>query len=538
VRKWLPILPILLALALTALAYRDLPAVVYPAWGRVLPVTLPDEPMARAGFALLMPLVALGVWGLFAAIARVRGARDGRLPEHLAAAAIARFEPTYHVVVLGVVTLVALLHVALLAATLGWPDWTVQAVGVALGAGLVLVGNLVPRVRPNWIVGIRTPATLRDPDLWLRAHRYFGGLLMVAGLVVIVVAVVAVRFALVALLAGILVAAVLAHWRATRGGSGAVRALALVASVLLPVRAAAQDAPDPRESAFDVRTTGMTLPGTLTLPAGSRPDVVLIVAGSGPTDRNGNGPLVQTDLYRQVARGLADSGFASLRYDKRGLGPASLGVDPSSIVIDGYVGDLAAAVDTLLADGRVGRVFLLGHSEGAMLSVLAGNRGAPVAGIILLAGTGRPLREVVHDQLALQVDSATTVAVDSAFAAYLRGETPQDPPAIAAPLLQPQYRRLLAGMAAYDPEREVAALRPPVLLVGGTMDIQTTRKDFDRLRAARPDAPAVLLEGANHVFKTAASMEPAAQVPLYRDASLPVVPGLVPALVGWLRGIP
>jgi hypothetical protein len=211
VRKWLPVFPIVLAITLTAFVFNDLPAVVYPDWGQVLPFDAPPEGMARMGFALLLPVVALALWAVLVAIARVRGAKAGIVPEHLAASAVERFEPTFHIVVLAVVSLIALFHLALLAAAVGWPAWTVKAVGAALGVGLLLVGNLMPRVRPNWIVGIRTRATLADPALWMRTHRYFGGFLMISGVAVLVIAFVAVRFAFVSLIAGFIISAVAAH---------------------------------------------------------------------------------------------------------------------------------------------------------------------------------------------------------------------------------------------------------------------------------------------------------------------------------------
>ena len=219
-RKLLPAFPIVLAFALTAIGFNDLPAVVYPDWGLFLPFEVPPEGMARVGFALLMPVIALAIWAGAVVLARVRGAKAGVVPEHLAAAAVERFEPTFHIVVFAVVSLIALFHLALLAGALAWPAWTVQAIGATLGVGLFLVGNLMPRVRPNWIVGIRTRATLADPALWMRTHRYFGVLLMLSGVAVLVIALVAVRFAFVSMVVGIIVSGILALALATgRKGS-------------------------------------------------------------------------------------------------------------------------------------------------------------------------------------------------------------------------------------------------------------------------------------------------------------------------------
>jgi phosphate transport system substrate-binding protein len=218
-RKWLPLIPIVVAVAFTAATYDQLPAVVTPDWNRLLPIDTPAESMGRLGFSLLLPLVAAALWAAFVLGARVRGG-PGRLPaERLGAEAVQRFEPTYHVVVLGVTGLIALMHIALLASALAWPNAAFVAVGVTLGLGLIAVGNLMPRVRQNWIVGIRTRDALEDPEVWMRTHRYFGFLLMLAGVAVIVIAFVAVRYAFTAFLVGFLVAAILAHRRGARSAT-------------------------------------------------------------------------------------------------------------------------------------------------------------------------------------------------------------------------------------------------------------------------------------------------------------------------------
>lgn len=212
-RKWLPALPVLIGAGVSAAVYERLPAEIRPDWGRIIPFVDGGESMPRMVAAWLLPAIALLLWAALMAGARVRGKPGGAfLSERTDASSIARFEGTYAVVVTAVVGLVILMHLAILGAAADWPVWTAQAIGVVLGVGIAATGNLIPRVRPNWIVGIRTRATLSDPELWLRTHRYFGGLLMLEGLGVAIVAILATRYAFVAGIASIVVAAVLAHW--------------------------------------------------------------------------------------------------------------------------------------------------------------------------------------------------------------------------------------------------------------------------------------------------------------------------------------
>lgn len=292
------------------------------------------------------------------------------------------------------------------------------------------------------------------------------------------------------------------------------------------------------EDSFDVTSSGLLLPGTLTRPAESSGPipVAVIVVGSGPTDRNGNGPLVQTDMYAQLAHGLAERGIASVRYDKRGIGPGALTIDHSALTLDDYVDDVLAIAGVVAADSQYSDVYLIGHSEGAGLVLQAANRDAPVAGIAMLSGIGRPLRDVLHDQFLLATDSVTVRRIDDAFARFLEGEDVSDAPEIARPVLVPHYRRLWSSMAAYDPEGEIARVPVPVLIVQGGMDLQIGVRDAERLRAAQPEADYLLIPGANHVFKAAVSREPAAQTALYQDRSIPIVPELVDSIADWILG--
>lgn len=291
------------------------------------------------------------------------------------------------------------------------------------------------------------------------------------------------------------------------------------------------------ESDYTITSGALSLPGTLTMPAhapGKIP-VALIVAGSGPTDRNGNSPAgLRSNMYAQLAWGLARRGIATVRYDKRGLGASGKGLDQSTLSLDDYVQDVMAAARLLHDDPRFSRVVLLGHSEGAGLVLQAANRGAPVAGVAMISGTGRPIAEVLHDQFALQLDSAGVAQFDAAFQRFLRGEEVGDAPPASRVILIPQLRRFIQSMAAYDPVAEIHRAAVPVLIVQGGMDIQVVRRDADLLKAAKPSATLLFIPEASHVYKAASSSDRMAQVPLYMDPKLPLVPELVPGIANWI----
>jgi uncharacterized protein len=296
------------------------------------------------------------------------------------------------------------------------------------------------------------------------------------------------------------------------------------------------------EAPFTFQSGALTLPGTVTIPANysHQIPVVLIVAGSGPTDRNGNspGPLRaqnNSNLYAILAWQLATAGIASVRYDKRVLGENIHKIDLPAITIDDFVADAIAGARRLVADRRFSKVILLGHSEGAELVLQAVNRGAPAAGIVMMSGAGRPITAILREQLSRQLPPAEIVKWDSAVARYLRGEEPGDVHPGLMPLLQPTNRRFMQGWVKYDPSVEIAKVKVPVLIVQGGRDIQVSEGDARALKAAQPSATLVVIPSANHVYRAATTDDPAMQVKLYTDPTIPIVPELAPAIAEWIN---
>ena len=119
-------------------------------------------------------------------------------------AQFARFGKTYDTIVLAVVLLILGVHGAIIASTTGFPDLAVRIVPAVLGASLILMGNVMPRLRPNWVAGVRTKRTLEDPQLWRTTHRAFGTAFVVSGILTMIVAVIAPRYGLVTGIAALL----------------------------------------------------------------------------------------------------------------------------------------------------------------------------------------------------------------------------------------------------------------------------------------------------------------------------------------------
>jgi uncharacterized protein len=145
---------------------------------------------------------------------------------------------------------------------------------------------------------------------------------------------------------------------------------------------------------------GVRLSGTLTIPAGAGPfPVALIIAGSGPIDRDGNGGGVKTDAYKLLVAGLAAHGIATLRYDKRLIGASYAPQTEAETRFDNFVDDAVALTHYLESLKQFSSVSIIGHSEGSLIGMIAAQRDSNVKGLVSLEGSGRDLATVLEEQV-------------------------------------------------------------------------------------------------------------------------------------------
>lgn len=270
------------------------------------------------------------------------------------------------------------------------------------------------------------------------------------------------------------------------------------------------------------------LAGTL-LSAHDRDPVVLMVPGSGPTDRDGNSPMgVATDAYRLLAEALAEEHIATVRIDKRGMfGSAGAG-DPNAVTPADYVADIHAWIDAIREARGSDCVFLLGHSEGALMVSLAAEGREDVCGLILVAGMGRRMGEVIREQLS--ANPANAPLLDQAMATLTELEAGRQVDVSAmhpalVPLFAPQVQDYLIATLNLDPVEAVNRANKETLIVQGKTDLQVSVEDARLLNRARK-TKLQLIDGMNHVLKEAPA-DRAANLATYLDPTLPLAPGLV-----------
>lgn len=278
--------------------------------------------------------------------------------------------------------------------------------------------------------------------------------------------------------------------------------------------------------------------GTLQLPAATEGKlrVALIIAGSGPTDRDGNSALLpgRNDSLKLLAVALAEEGVASVRYDKRGVA-ASLPAGPteSELRFETYVDDAVAWIAKLKADPRFSSVAVIGHSEGSLIGMLAAQQ-AGASAFVSIAGIADGPSSVLRKQLAGKLPPELDKESERILASLENGATVDEVPPALMTLYRPSVQPYMISWFKYVPSQRIAALTMPVLIVQGNTDIQVAVAQANGLHRAKPDATLAIIPGMNHVFKHVRA-DPALQAAAYSDPSLPVSPLLVKAVSDFLR---
>ncbi|MFZ6743225.1 alpha/beta hydrolase family protein [Undibacterium sp. JH2W] len=277
--------------------------------------------------------------------------------------------------------------------------------------------------------------------------------------------------------------------------------------------------------------------GSLQLPAtkGKVP-VLLLIAGSGATDRDGNslGIKGKNNAFKMLAESLSQAGIATVRFDKRGVG-ASLAAtkQESELRFENYVDDAASWLKLLKGDERFSNVFVLGHSEGSLIAILAAQKES-VQGLISLAGPAKNAAELIRQQLQGKLTPQQMSISDEALTSLQAGKLYENPPPELNFLYRSSVQPFLISYFRFTPEKEIVKLNCHVMLILGDNDIQVDVKQIAALKAARPDADMLLVHNMNHVSKIVTG-DIAKNLAAYGDPSLPLPAELVEGVTGFLK---
>lgn len=315
-----------------------------------------------------------------------------------------------------------------------------------------------------------------------------------------------------------------------------IRPLVLAFAALLSLAPALASEAKWTESPVTIGEGDGTLYGSYIAPGAWKPsfDAVLILSGSGPTDRDGNQASMKNDSLKMLAQALGEAGIATLRVDKRAIGEsAKAAAREEDLRFDTYVDDAKAWLAFLKTQNGVSRVFVIGHSEGALIgAIVAADQ--QVTGYVSLAGAGLPAADILRRQIKASPNGPQVLALAEPTLAKLeKGEMDPAPNALLYSLFRPSVQPYLISWFRFDPRVEIEKVAGRVLIVQGTTDMQVLVEDADALAAARPDAAKAIIEGMNHVLKVAPA-DKAANAKTYTDPSLPLAPGVVEAITGFI----
>jgi len=296
-------------------------------------------------------------------------------------------------------------------------------------------------------------------------------------------------------------------------------------------------APDPSvtESSIVLKTMSGTIYGTLTMPndAKGKIPVVLIIAGSGPTDRNGNNTMgLNTNTYKLLAYALGKAGIASVRYDKRMVGQSVGTQKESDLRFEDFSDDAVGFINMLNDDARFSKVIVAGHSEGSLLGMLACHD-EPVKGFISLAGAGQPAEKILTEQMKSQPGYASE-GLKKVLDSLKRGKVnPNVDPSLYG-LLRPSIQMYIMSWCRYDPTVEIRKVKCPILIVQGTTDMQVSVDNATKLKSAKSSATLLIVRGMSHILKDGPP-EREANLATYKDPNLPLNTEMVTGVVDFIN---
>ncbi len=269
-----------------------------------------------------------------------------------------------------------------------------------------------------------------------------------------------------------------------------------------------------------------------TPPDVDKPPVALLIAGSGTTDHDGNGPQVKPATLKKLSEQLVARKIATLRYDKRGAGgwKPEFG-KPEDFRFVNFVDDAAALVNYLRSSGKFSKVIVVGHSEGGLVGILTTRR-VPVDRLVLLVTAARRQGDLVKAQLEKTVPSDVFEPIAKAIDAIMAGQIVDPPPPgfSVAPSMQPG----IASAFTEDPIDPLKKITEPTLIIGGGRDRQVARVDFAALSAASPVAKTLWLPDMNHVLVDVT--DEADDIKAYSDAERPLDPAMIDAVAAFYSG--
>lgn len=271
--------------------------------------------------------------------------------------------------------------------------------------------------------------------------------------------------------------------------------------------------------------------GTLLSPKGeNQPPLAILIAGSGPTDRDGNQALFKNNSLKYLAEGLAQKGIATFRYDKRVIAQINKAtVQEEKMTFEDEVNDALLVVNHF--KDKYKKIILIGHYEGSLIGLLVAQK-VVVSKFVSISGAGNSSATLIEEQIGKNAPQLKEES-QKIISQLRKGELVENISPYLAPVFRKSVQPYLISWFKYEPAKEIAKLQIPILIVQGTNDLQVEDKEVQLLKEAQPKAQLLLIEGMNHVLKKVKTLEENQQS--YLNPDLPIPGELVEGIASFIK---
>ena len=279
-------------------------------------------------------------------------------------------------------------------------------------------------------------------------------------------------------------------------------------------------------------TINPNVEGTLLTPKDQNiTPLVILIAGSGPTDRNGNQSFMKNDMLKKIAESMSNNGIASFRYDKRIVKQIRNKTIDKDISFDDFVTDAKSVISYFKPNYKT--MVVAGHSQGSLVGLLALEEG--VSGFISLAGAGKPIDEILIEQIS---KTAPMFLEDSKRVLTLlkAGKTTTDFPMALSSIFNLDVQGFMSNWMQYNPTEEMKKHNIPTLIINGDKDLQVSVDEANLLHKAAQNGVLLIVEKMNHIMVKIEG-EQLENMKSYNDASLEISPEVEKSMIEFIKNI-
>lgn len=261
--------------------------------------------------------------------------------------------------------------------------------------------------------------------------------------------------------------------------------------------------------------------------------LVILIAGSGPTDRNGNQYGMENNSLKFLSESLANEGNDTFSFDKRIFTQAKNNtIDEEKLRFDDFIKDVKNIISFFKTNYKYKKIIIAGHSEGSLIGMIAAYGNADA--FISIAGPARPIDQIISEQILNQLPNLKN-ELEIAFEKIKLGEKYSSNDETIKSILRESVQSYFQSWMKYNPQNEIKKLNIPILLINGTSDLQVSENEAKLLKEAQPKAELKLIEKMNHVLKIVNNQMENANS--YSNPSLPISTELSKTIINFVKSI-